>query len=164
LNTVIHTGDSLFGSAVTFFGSSIRFGRFGFDPDGSGDVAFAYELMDGRFGIAMATPVPEPTSRALACLAFAVSTAARFAGRHSRRAGADFFVSFSATTGQGGIAGVGISPSDDFWTTGNSVHAGLMLFRTVPEPPTFVSALSCMCILAHARMRGGFRDREEGNS
>jgi hypothetical protein len=73
-------------------------------------------------------------------------------------AAADFYVVYSAFGDQ---AGVFVPTADDFVGAASN---GLMLYRDVPEPPTFVSALSCMCVLAHARMRGGFRDREEGNS
>jgi hypothetical protein len=55
LRTIIRTGYPLFGSTV----SSLVFGRFGFDPSGSGNVAFWYSLSDGRFGVAIGRPVPE---------------------------------------------------------------------------------------------------------
>jgi hypothetical protein len=55
---VIKTGNSLFGSPVTELG----FSRLGFDPDGSGNIAFNYRLADGRQGVALAAVVPEPTS------------------------------------------------------------------------------------------------------
>lgn len=54
---VIARGDSLFGSTV----EDVAIGRFGLDPNGSGDIAFWYFLSDGRTGIAMANPVPEPS-------------------------------------------------------------------------------------------------------
>jgi hypothetical protein len=58
LRTLIKTGDELFGSPVTELG----FSRLGFDPDGSGNIAFNYRLADGRQGVALAAVVPEPTS------------------------------------------------------------------------------------------------------
>jgi hypothetical protein len=65
LETVIKTGDSLFGSIVT----GLDFGRFGLDPDGSGSLAFSYDLADGRFGIAMARPTGVPEAPAWLMLA-----------------------------------------------------------------------------------------------
>lgn len=62
LTTIIKTGDSLFGSTVT----SLSWGRFNLDS--SGDLAFGYELSDGRLGIAIAS-VPEPASLSLLALA-----------------------------------------------------------------------------------------------
>jgi len=65
LMTVIATGDALFGSTVTslFVGlPGLNEGSIGFDPDGSGNLAFKYELADGRIGIAMASIVPEPNA------------------------------------------------------------------------------------------------------
>jgi hypothetical protein len=60
LDTVIKTGDSLFGSTV----SSLFFDRFGLDADGSGDLAFFYQLANGNSGIAIASPaaIPEASS------------------------------------------------------------------------------------------------------
>jgi hypothetical protein len=55
LETVVQNGDPLFGSIVTHVAS----GRFALDPDGSGNLAFAYALEDGRTGFAMATPVAD---------------------------------------------------------------------------------------------------------
>lgn len=52
---VIGTGDALFGSTVTGFGISPT------SLNDSGQVAFAYGLANGTTGIAIATPVPEPT-------------------------------------------------------------------------------------------------------
>jgi hypothetical protein len=69
ITTVIKTGDSLFGSTVL----GVGMGRFGLDPFGSGNLAFAYALTDGRLGIAVASPVPEPNTLVLSCIsAFAV--------------------------------------------------------------------------------------------
>jgi hypothetical protein len=61
LSKVILSGDSLFGSTVGW----LDFGRFGFDSDGSGRLAFAYGLADGRLGVALATVVPEPSTLTL---------------------------------------------------------------------------------------------------
>jgi hypothetical protein len=58
LNSVIMTGDELFGSTATI----LHFGRLGLDPGGSGNLAFAYSLANGRSGIAIATPVREPSA------------------------------------------------------------------------------------------------------
>jgi len=69
LNTVIRTGDALFGSAIEslFVGiPGFNLGSIGLDPDGSGNLAFKYELADGRRGIALASPIPEPNPFALA--------------------------------------------------------------------------------------------------
>jgi hypothetical protein len=49
---VIKRGDILFGSSVATLGLS----RFGFDADGSGKLAFNYTLVDGRVGVALASP------------------------------------------------------------------------------------------------------------
>jgi autotransporter-associated beta strand protein len=55
LTTVIKTGDPLFGSTLSgLFLSS--FGATGLDAGGSGNLAFAYSLADGRSGVAMAMP------------------------------------------------------------------------------------------------------------
>jgi hypothetical protein len=61
LTTVIKTGDPLFGSTIPEGNDSLSLGRFGLDPEGSGRIVFYYELTDGREGIAVATPIPEPT-------------------------------------------------------------------------------------------------------
>jgi hypothetical protein len=53
LTNVIKAGDSPFGSPII----ELRIGTFGLDADGSGRIAFYYSLMNGRRGIAMATPV-----------------------------------------------------------------------------------------------------------
>jgi formylglycine-generating enzyme required for sulfatase activity len=61
VTTVIKTGDPLFGSTIAE--GSINYlylGRFGFDPEGTGKIVFYYELADGRKGIALATPIPDP--------------------------------------------------------------------------------------------------------
>jgi hypothetical protein len=53
---VVQTGDSLFGSTVV----GLSWTRFGFDVGGTGSLAFNYALADGRNGVALAAPVPEP--------------------------------------------------------------------------------------------------------
>ena len=55
LNTIIKAGDALFGSTVT----DLNFGNRGLDE--AGNVAFWYELADGRSGVAIAA-VPEPST------------------------------------------------------------------------------------------------------
>jgi hypothetical protein len=78
LINVIKTGDTLFGSTVTeLAGNSFEFPRFGIDVGGSGNVAFTYRLVDGRSGIAIATPVPESGGSVLALIALAVCGVAR---------------------------------------------------------------------------------------
>jgi hypothetical protein len=70
LTTVIKSGDALFGSNV----SVLDFNGTGFDVDGSGRLAFAYQLTDGRQGIAIAAPVPEPSSCVLVgCASIAIA-------------------------------------------------------------------------------------------
>jgi len=77
LETVIATGDALFGSPVTslfvgFPGPGNELGSIGFDPDGSGKLAFRYELADGRVGIALASIVPEACTFAMISVAILV--------------------------------------------------------------------------------------------
>ncbi|MBI5395182.1 MAG: PEP-CTERM sorting domain-containing protein [Verrucomicrobia bacterium] len=61
---VIHSGDVLFGSTLDGLQLSTR------SLNDSGQIAFQYTLLDGRTGIALATPVlaPEPGSAALVAL------------------------------------------------------------------------------------------------
>ena len=66
-NEVIGTGDSLFGSTLT--GLSIS--PTGFND--AGQVAFHFQLANGTTGIAIATPVPEPSSSLLLMLAFGLN-------------------------------------------------------------------------------------------
>jgi hypothetical protein len=68
--SVIKSGDTLFGATVL----GVGLGRHALDQDGSARIVFSYSLADGREGIAMATPVPEPGSVAVFALgvAFAV--------------------------------------------------------------------------------------------
>jgi hypothetical protein len=56
---VIGSGDALFGSTLTV----ASFFTEGFND--SGQVAFFYTLADGARGVALATPVPEPSACAL---------------------------------------------------------------------------------------------------
>lgn len=58
LSEVIKTGDPLFGSTV----SGVQTGTFALDQSGSGSLAFLYTLANGRSGVALAQPVPEPSS------------------------------------------------------------------------------------------------------
>ena len=53
---VIRSGDELFGSTVTV----ASMGAEGFND--SGQTGFSYTLADGRSGVAVASPVPEPTA------------------------------------------------------------------------------------------------------
>ena len=79
LSPLIKTGDPLFGSVVT----TLNFGRFGIDPEGSGNIAFSYQLGDGRSGVALANPVPEPSSLALLA-GIAIFTLRSACGKHKR--------------------------------------------------------------------------------
>ena len=64
---VIGTGDPLFGStvALTRPTNSLRPINTWLDMNDSGQIAFRYQLADGRRGIAVATPLPEPGSALL---------------------------------------------------------------------------------------------------
>jgi hypothetical protein len=55
LATVVKSGDPLFGSTV----ANVTMGRFGLDPGGSGNLAFWYQLVDGRQGVALAREILE---------------------------------------------------------------------------------------------------------
>ncbi len=63
---VIRVGNPLFGSTVSqiFFGLTL-------DATGSGNIAFTYRLANGRLGIALASPIPEPGAACLTMLACA---------------------------------------------------------------------------------------------
>jgi hypothetical protein len=61
ISSFIKSGDALFGSTVTGAGIEAK----SLDHDGSGRIAFYYGLADGRYGIAVATPVPEPSGLVL---------------------------------------------------------------------------------------------------
>ena len=68
---VIGAGDPLFGSVVMGAGVS---------PNGlndAGQVAFIYQLANGTTGIAVATPVPEPSVSLLLAVSFGLSLARR---------------------------------------------------------------------------------------
>lgn len=58
-STVLASGHSLFGSTV----QNVGFSRFGLDDKGTGRLAIGYSLTDGRSGVLIATPVPEPLSQ-----------------------------------------------------------------------------------------------------
>ncbi len=73
---VIHTGDALFGSTVTGFAISPT------SLNDSGQLAFAYGLANGTAGIAIATPVPEPSTALFLALSLGMVFAPRL-----RRAG-----------------------------------------------------------------------------
>jgi hypothetical protein len=75
---LISVGDPLFGSTVT----AVNIGSFGLND--LGQLAFFYNLADGRNGLALATPVPEPTSFVL--LASIVGGAAVIRRQKSQRA------------------------------------------------------------------------------
>lgn len=82
LTPVLKTGDPLFGSTVV----GAQIGRFGLDPADSGQIAFSYALSDGRRGIAIATPVPEPrTLGALLGLMFYTAASMRTGGLRKGR-------------------------------------------------------------------------------
>jgi hypothetical protein len=70
-DTIIRTGDSLFGSTVV----GLKLGREGFND--KGQAGFAYVLADGRVGVAVATPVPEPATLGLLVAAAGVLTGCR---------------------------------------------------------------------------------------
>lgn len=69
---VIQNGDALFGSFVS---DGILLNDLEFSSNGlndAGQVAFSYHLVDGRQGVAIATPVPEPPAWRLFALALGV--------------------------------------------------------------------------------------------
>ena len=76
LNTIIATGDTLFGSSRV---TSLLLGSDGLDE--SGDVAFFYKLADGRHGVAIAE-VPEPSS--LVVLAIGILSLAGYCWRDGK--------------------------------------------------------------------------------
>jgi hypothetical protein len=82
LTTVIKFGDSLFGSTV----GNLGMGRFALDPGGNGNLAFWYQLADGRTGIALASPVPEPPTWAMLVAVAAAAACVSLRRRHSASA------------------------------------------------------------------------------
>jgi hypothetical protein len=78
LQTIVKKGDPLFGSTV----ADLWFSTAGLDPDGSGNIAFVYDLSDGRRGIAMAI-VPEPSCLVImAAIGFCIIGRKRAAYQH----------------------------------------------------------------------------------
>jgi hypothetical protein len=70
LTPVILNGQSLYGSTVI----GLSFDRFSLDPDGSLRLAFRYALADGRRGVAIAAPIPEPGCIKIATVVVAIVT------------------------------------------------------------------------------------------
>ena len=70
-NEVIGSGDLLFGSTITALSISPT------SLNDLGQVAFYYRLANGTTGIAIATPVPEPTPSLLMALSVGLSLARR---------------------------------------------------------------------------------------
>ncbi len=68
---VLGNGSPLFGSTVTGLGISPT------SLNDLGQVAFYYELANGTTGIAIANPVPEPSSTLLLALSIGLSLARR---------------------------------------------------------------------------------------
>lgn len=66
LTTVLTTGQPLFGSTI----QSLILGTYALDTTGA--LAFRYTLADGRFGVALAALVPEPSASWLALFALLV--------------------------------------------------------------------------------------------
>ena len=71
---VIGSGDALFGSTITGLSISPT------SLNDRGQVAFVYGLANGTTGIAIATPVPEPSASLLFALSFGLSLARRKRG------------------------------------------------------------------------------------
>jgi hypothetical protein len=75
---VIRPGDTLFGSTVAVADSQRSPLRISSNSlNNSGQIAFAYQLADGRQGIAIATPIPEPTAWMLSTMAMAMTKLTR---------------------------------------------------------------------------------------
>ena len=73
---IVAIGDALFNSTVT----NLRVGQRSVND--AGQVAFWYVLADGRSGVALATPLPEPANAGLAA-----ASAALLLRRRRRRGG-----------------------------------------------------------------------------
>ena len=58
ISPVIRVGDYLYGSTI----SDLTFTRDGFDRSGTQNLAFSYQLEDGRRGIVLALHIPEPAT------------------------------------------------------------------------------------------------------
>ncbi|MDA8563755.1 hypothetical protein N9L06_04810 [Mariniblastus sp.] len=72
LTEVARVGDSFLGSTIInldFSGSSLNLGNERSGLNDTGQVAYRFTLADGRGGIAIASAVPEPNSRAVGVLA-----------------------------------------------------------------------------------------------
>jgi hypothetical protein len=70
-NMVVAIGDPLFGSTV----NALNIANYAIND--LGQVGFLYNLTDGRNGLAIATPVPEPLSPALVAGAVAAAAVVR---------------------------------------------------------------------------------------
>jgi hypothetical protein len=62
---VIASGDALFGSTVFALVMSNDLSLTSHSLNDAGQIAFRYVLANGRSGIALATPIPEPSAAAL---------------------------------------------------------------------------------------------------
>lgn len=87
--TLIAGGDSLFGSTTSGMIYSDYFALSSSSLNDSGQIAFRYELANGRVGIALATPVPEPGFAAWsACLTTILAGSFRRTVRGQRKGSA----------------------------------------------------------------------------
>jgi hypothetical protein len=80
MTNVLSLGDPLFGLTLTSFKP---LDSQALDIDEQGNIAFLYRLSDGREGVAIATPVPEPTSAvlmAVVCMGLTLSMRSRRCG------------------------------------------------------------------------------------
>jgi hypothetical protein len=84
IEKVIVEGESLFGSTVT----GLWLGPFNLDAGGSRNLAFHYNLADGREGVALSYIIPEPTALMLTALVVVFTTAMRT--RRCRRQSGEF--------------------------------------------------------------------------
>jgi hypothetical protein len=92
-DVVIETGDPLFGSTVTRL---LVDGRYLNDHD---QVAFYYELADGRIGVARADPVPEPGAAMMVLAGLAMLIGWRWYAARATPARADRAGAGGVTTG-----------------------------------------------------------------